>query len=36
VVSGGAPATTLRSILDQHEALFPKGALHMRVSDDHD
>lgn len=36
VVMHGAPASTLRATLEQQEALFPKGALHMRMSDDHD
>jgi glycosidase len=36
VVMRGAPAKTLAATIDQQEALFPKGALHMRMSDDHD
>ena len=36
IVMNGAPATALRTIIEQQQALFPKGALHMRVSDDHD
>jgi cyclomaltodextrinase / maltogenic alpha-amylase / neopullulanase len=36
VLMRGAPASTLRATLEQQQALFPKGALHMRMSDDHD
>ena len=36
VIMRGAPASTLRTTIDQQQALFPKGALHMRMSDDHD
>jgi len=36
VMTRGAPASTLRTTIDQQQALFPKGALHMRMSDDHD
>jgi glycosidase len=36
VIMRGAPASTLRATIDQQQALFPKGALHMRMSDDHD
>ena len=36
VVMNGEPATAVRATVEQQRALFPKGALHMRVSDDHD
>jgi cyclomaltodextrinase / maltogenic alpha-amylase / neopullulanase len=36
VLMRGAPANTLAATIDQQQALFPKGALHMRMSDDHD
>ena len=36
VIMDGAPASSLRSTIEQQRLLFPKGALHMRVSDDHD
>lgn len=36
VVTGASPATEVRSTVEQQRALFPIGALHMRVSDDHD
>jgi cyclomaltodextrinase / maltogenic alpha-amylase / neopullulanase len=36
VIEHGAPATELRTTLDQQRAIFPKGALHMMISDDHD
>ena len=32
----GEPATKVRDTIEQQNALFPKGALHMRMSDDHD
>ena len=32
----GAPATKIKETMEQQQALFPKGALHMRMSDDHD
>src|ERR1700739_149446 len=32
----GEPATKVRDTIEQQDALFPKGALHMRMSDDHD
>ncbi len=32
----GAPATKIKETIEQQQALFPKGALHMRMSDDHD
>jgi len=32
----GQPATAVRTVIEQQRDLFPKGALHMRVSDDHD
>jgi glycosidase len=36
VVTGASPATEVRSTVEQQRGLFPIGALHMRVSDDHD
>ena len=36
VVMNGEPATRIRESIEQQRALFPIGALHMRVSDDHD
>lgn len=36
VVMNGEPATTVKETIEQQRALFPKGALHMRISDDHD
>lgn len=36
VIVDGEPAGALRAIIEQQRLLFPKGALHMRVSDDHD
>ena len=36
VMLSGAPATTAKATIEQQRALFPQGALHMRVSDDHD
>ena len=36
VVTGASPATEVRSTVEQQRALFPIGALHTRVSDDHD
>jgi cyclomaltodextrinase len=36
VIMNGVPATAIRSTIEQQRALFPKGALHMRISDDHD
>ena len=32
----GEPATKVRDTIEEQDALFPKGALHMRMSDDHD
>lgn len=32
----GAPATDLKATWEQNRREFPKGALHMRISDDHD
>ncbi len=32
----GEPATKVRDTIEQQDALFPRGALHMRMSDDHD
>jgi len=36
VVMNGNPATEIRETFEQQEKLFPKGALHLRMSDDHD
>ena len=36
VMMKGEPATAVRTSIEQQRTLFPKGALHMRVSDDHD
>jgi cyclomaltodextrinase / maltogenic alpha-amylase / neopullulanase len=36
VLMNGKPASALRTTVEQQRALYPKGALHMRVSDDHD
>ena len=36
IIMNGEPATTVRATIEQQKTLFPKGALHMRISDDHD
>ena len=36
VFTGGAPATALRESWEQERARFPKGALEMRFTDNHD
>ena len=36
VIMNGEPATSIRTTVEQQQALFPIGALHMRISDDHD
>lgn len=36
VIMKGSPATAVQTTVEQQKLLFPKGALHMRVSDDHD
>jgi glycosidase len=36
VVMNGESASAVRNTVEQQRALFPQGALHMRVSDDHD
>ncbi len=36
VIMNGEPATAVRTTIEQQRALFPMGALHMRISDDHD
>jgi cyclomaltodextrinase len=36
VVMNGEPATAIRANIEQQRLLFPIGALHMHVSDDHD
>ncbi len=36
VIMNGEPATAIRATVEQQQALFPIGALHMRISDDHD
>ncbi len=36
VFTNGEPASAVRTTIEQQKLLFPKGALHMRISDDHD
>ncbi|HEY1987229.1 MAG TPA: alpha-amylase family glycosyl hydrolase [Terracidiphilus sp.] len=36
VMMDGQPASAIRVNIEQQQALFPKSALHMRISDDHD
>ncbi len=36
VVMNGEPAAKIRETIEQQRVLFPGGALHMRISDDHD
>jgi glycosidase len=36
VFMNGEPASAVRATIEQQQLLFPKGALHMRISDDHD
>ncbi len=36
VIMRGAPASAVRDSVERQRALFPDGALHMRISDDHD
>jgi len=36
VLVQGAPASKLRATWEENLRLFPKGALHLRISDDHD
>ena len=36
VVMNGEPAAAIREVIEQQRALFPKGTLHMLISDDHD
>jgi cyclomaltodextrinase len=36
IFSKGAPARDLRAAWEEERAQYPKGALHMRISDDHD
>ena len=36
VIMDGEPATAIRTNIEQQKERFPKGALHMRISDDHD
>ncbi len=36
IFSTGAPAWDLRAAWEEEREQFPKGALHMRISDDHD
>lgn len=36
VMLHGAPASSVRDNIEQQRGLFPIGALHMRISDDHD
>ncbi len=36
VIMSGESATAIRAVWEQQREMFPKGALHMRISDDHD
>ncbi len=36
VFMNGEPASAVRTTIEQQKLMFPKGALHMRISDDHD
>ncbi len=36
VLMNGAPATEFKKTWEENVAKFPKGALHLRISDDHD
>ena len=36
IITGDAPATALRQEWQQERAAFPRGAMHMRFSDNHD
>jgi cyclomaltodextrinase / maltogenic alpha-amylase / neopullulanase len=36
VLMSGEPASSVRATFEQQRALFPKGALHLRMTDDHD
>jgi glycosidase len=36
VLTSGAPATDLKKSWDESQRQFPSGALHLRISDDHD
>jgi cyclomaltodextrinase / maltogenic alpha-amylase / neopullulanase len=36
VLMNGEPVSAVRTTIEQQKLLFPKGALHMRISDDHD
>ncbi len=36
VMMQGEPASAIRAVIEQQRSIFPKGALHMRISDDHD
>jgi cyclomaltodextrinase / maltogenic alpha-amylase / neopullulanase len=36
IIMAGEPATAIRATVEQQKERFPKGALHMRISDDHD
>ena len=36
VFINGEPASAVRTTMEQQKLIFPKGALHMRISDDHD
>lgn len=36
VIMEGHPATSIRASVEEQRALYPKGTLHMRMSDDHD
>jgi len=36
VIMNGEPATEIRATLEQERGYYPRGTLHMRISDDHD
>ena len=36
VIMNGEPATGIRTTLEQERGYYPRGTLHMRISDDHD
>jgi glycosidase len=36
VIMNGEPATGIRATIEQERGYYPRGTLHMRISDDHD
>lgn len=36
VLMSGAPASSLQTTFEEQRALYPRGALHLRMTDDHD